>query len=95
MTARNEQERREAPSQALLGYDQMFQLFVNGIIGTKEFRNWLAARDDYFLSVRDADIDNEIDRKARIRSELYRDEDIRREAMQDLGIVEGLSDGRE
>jgi hypothetical protein len=48
--------------------DQMYNLFTTGVVGTKEFRNWLAAIDPTFAEVRDADVDNEIDRIARERS---------------------------
>lgn len=50
----------------------MYDLFLGGVIGTKELRGWLAAQDDVFAGVRDADVDNEIDRLARERAESIR-----------------------
>lgn len=52
--------------------DQMFQYFQAGALGTKEFRSWLAKYDETFSGVRDADVDNEIDRLARERAEAQR-----------------------
>jgi hypothetical protein len=51
-----------------LVYANMFELYSNGVIGTKEFRSWLAKVDANFASVRDADVDNEIDEQARERA---------------------------
>lgn len=45
----------------------MRQLFLEGVLGTKEFRSWLATADSSFAEVRDSDVDNEIDRVARDR----------------------------
>jgi len=53
----------------ILTVDQAYNLFVNGVLGTKEFRSWLASVDGNFAAVRDADIDNEIDELARRRRE--------------------------
>jgi hypothetical protein len=50
----------------------MFRLFQEGLIGTKEFRNWLTKVDEDFASVRDTGVDNEIDRIARERAEALR-----------------------
>jgi len=50
-----------------LTFDQMYQLFREGLIGTKEFRNWLERADKNFAAVRDADVDNRIDALARLR----------------------------
>lgn len=50
----------------------MYEFFVAGVIGTKEFRSWLAHVDPAFNQVRDADVDNEIDRLARERAEAVR-----------------------
>lgn len=50
----------------------MHGLFVDGVVGTKEFRNWLAKVDPNFGDIRDADVDNEIDRLARERAEELR-----------------------
>lgn len=47
--------------------EQMFRFFREGVVGTKEFRNWLAKVDETFKEVRDADVDNEIDTLARQR----------------------------
>jgi hypothetical protein len=47
----------------------MYDLFLGGVVGTKELRGWLAAQDPTFAAVRDADVDNEIDRLARERAE--------------------------
>lgn len=49
--------------------EQMFNFFKEGVLGTKEFRNWLAKNDESFASVRDPDVDNEIDDLARRRQE--------------------------
>lgn len=54
--------------------DQMWNFFVNGAVGTKEFRNWLAKQDSDFAEIRDADVDNEIDRIARERAERQRED---------------------
>lgn len=43
----------------------MLDLFNNGLIGTKEFRNWLAGVDANFKAIRDGSVDDEIDRAAR------------------------------
>lgn len=51
-----------------ISLDQMYNLFTTGVVGTKEFRNWLAKIDPFFSEVRDSDVDNEIDRIARERS---------------------------
>lgn len=53
--------------------EQMFQFFQAGALGTKEFRSWLAEYDENFSNVRDADVDNEIDRLARERAERQRE----------------------
>jgi hypothetical protein len=53
----------------------MYEFFVAGAIGTKEFRSWLAKVDPAFNQVRDADVDNEIDRLARDRAEALRSRD--------------------
>lgn len=50
--------------------DQMFDYFQAGAIGTKEFRSFLAQYDSRFESVRDPDVDNEIDANARRKREL-------------------------
>lgn len=50
--------------------DQMFLYFQNGAVGTKEFRSFLAKIDENFASVRDPDVDSEIDSEARRRQEL-------------------------
>lgn len=46
---------------------EMYSLFKDGVIGTKEFRSWLANNDPEFNKVRDPDVDNEIDANARER----------------------------
>lgn len=46
---------------------QMFEFFKNGVIGTKEFRNWLAKQDNAFAEIRDSSVDDEIDSLARQR----------------------------
>jgi hypothetical protein len=51
-----------------MSFEQAFDLFKGGVMGTKEFRNWLARKDQDFKEVRDADVDNEIDRLARERA---------------------------
>lgn len=53
----------------------MFKLYTGGVIGTKEFRSWLAKTCPVFNSVRDADVDNEIDRIARERAAVVRSEE--------------------
>jgi hypothetical protein len=61
----------------------MRMLFLEGVLGTKEFRSWLAAMDNSFEQVRDADVDNEIDRIARERqaNRLEEDRQIEQEAL--------------
>lgn len=54
----------------------MYDLFLGGIIGTKEFRSWLASNDTVFAAVRDADVDNEIDRLARERAQAIRNLEV-------------------
>jgi hypothetical protein len=56
-------------------------LFLEGILGTKEFRSWLAVVDSNFKTVRDADVDNEIDRQARERQEVRLEEERRQEEL--------------
>lgn len=46
----------------------MYECYKTGVLGTKEFRGWLASHDPTFAQVRDSDVDNEIDRLARERS---------------------------
>lgn len=55
----------------------MFQLFKNGLLGVKEFRNYLAERDETFKKVRDASIDNAIDQQARDLERLRSEEEER------------------
>ena len=50
-----------------LGFYEIQALFNDGIIGTKEFRNWLALSNDAFSEIRDADIDREIEHLAASR----------------------------
>lgn len=57
----------------------MRMLFLEGVLGTKEFRSWLAAIDKAFDGVRDADVDNEIDRIARERQSDRLEEERRQE----------------
>jgi len=52
-------------------------IFLEGVLGTKEFRSWLAKLDPSFEEVRDADVDNEIDRVARERREARLEEERR------------------
>ncbi len=62
------------PSDFELTFEQMDELFKGGLVGTKEFRNWLGRKDTDFASVRDADVDNEIDRVARYRADQLREQ---------------------
>lgn len=55
----------------------MRMLFLEGVLGTKEFRSWLAEIDESFKTVRDADVDNEIDRIARDRQAARLEEERR------------------
>lgn len=55
----------------------MRMIFLEGVLGTKEFRSWLAKLDPFFEQVRDADVDNEIDRVARERREARLEEERR------------------
>lgn len=57
-------------AQVVVSVDQMWTFYLNGAVGTKEFRNWLAKVDTAFSEIRDADVDNEIDSLARQRREL-------------------------
>jgi hypothetical protein len=43
-----------------LGFYEWLELFQQGIIGTREFRQLLHENNDKFASVRDSDIDREI-----------------------------------
>lgn len=52
----------------------MLDLYTRGVIGTKEFRSWLGKVSPTFSEVRDADVDNEIDRLARERAQEIREE---------------------
>ena len=53
--------------------DQMFSYFNERVIGTKEFRNFLAKIDDNFNAVRDSTVDDEIDRVARERAKVQQE----------------------
>jgi hypothetical protein len=48
----------------------VYDLYISGVLGTKEFRNWLAKKDQDFADVRDPDVDNQIDALARRREQL-------------------------
>lgn len=52
-----------------LTVDQMFEFFNQRVVGTKEFRNFLAKVDDSFAEVRDTQVDDEIDTQARMIAE--------------------------
>jgi hypothetical protein len=68
----------------ILGFDQAHTLLAEGVIGTKEFRNWLEKRDEFFRAIRDPDVDAEIVRLAALRSEQQEaDADILRQRRQD------------
>lgn len=49
--------------------EQMRQLYIDGVIGTKELRAWLSKKDEDFANVRDPHVDNMIDDIARKREE--------------------------
>jgi hypothetical protein len=54
----------------ILTFQHVYDLYMSGVMGTKEFRNWLAKKDDDFASVRDPDVDNQIDEMARRREQM-------------------------
>lgn len=41
-------------------FDQMLEVYDRGIIGTKEFREWLAQVHPTFGTIRDHDVDEDI-----------------------------------
>lgn len=49
--------------------EEMERFFLSGIVGTKELRGWLERVDPDFAAVRDADVDAEIARLAKMRQE--------------------------
>lgn len=53
----------------MLGYYEIERLYDRGIIGVKEFRNWLDNYNQGFHDVRDPDVDAEIDSIARGRQQ--------------------------
>ncbi len=74
MTNRSLEERVAALEQTVeqivgfntgLTVEQMFSFFNEHVVGTKEFRNFLAEKDATFAGVRDSSVDDEIDRNAR------------------------------
>lgn len=54
-------------SEQLLSFEEAMQLFERGLIGTIEFRNWLARSYHDFESVRDTDVDDDIRNMASLR----------------------------
>jgi hypothetical protein len=52
-----------------LTFEQMHILFTDGVIGYKEFRNWLSAQFTSFALARDSSVDNMLDEIARQRAE--------------------------
>jgi hypothetical protein len=70
--------------------EQQHTLFRDGVIGTKEFRNWLAKVDQVFGEVRDSDVDNEIDELARQRSEDRREDRYQAQVEKVAGELEGI-----
>ena len=48
----------------------MHQFYLSALVGTKEFRNWLALYDEAFKQVRDPDVDAQIDEQARRRKDI-------------------------
>lgn len=55
-----------------LTYEQMSYLHEKGVVGTIEFRNWLANFDKAFEKVRDEDVDNMIMERAHQIAASYR-----------------------
>lgn len=47
-----------------VSFEQMLEVYDRGIIGTKEFREWLAQVHPTFQTIRDHDVDEEIIRRA-------------------------------
>lgn len=69
--------------EVILGFNEAHTLLAEGVIGTKEFRNWLGKRDEFFRAIRDEDVDHEIERLAGLRAEQQAaDQDILRERRQ-------------
>lgn len=52
-------------------FDQMVKVYELGIIGTKEFREWLSLVHPTFGTVRDRDVDDEIVLRARYNRQAY------------------------
>jgi hypothetical protein len=53
-----------------LFFNEMLEAYDKGIIGTVEFRSWMAKYDENFEAVRDSDVDDDIRENARRRKEL-------------------------
>lgn len=51
----------------------MYQIWAAGLMGYKEFRSWLALESEAFASVRDPEIDAQLDEIARERAIRRRD----------------------
>lgn len=51
-------------------WEQIHTMFLDGVIGTKEYRNWLEQVDPFFQRIRDTEVDNQIDQLARERARL-------------------------
>lgn len=58
---------REEEFESISNKRYMLEAWMQGLVGSKEFRSWLADTDPIFKGVRDPDVDNEIDRLARER----------------------------
>jgi hypothetical protein len=65
------------PPKDLSQLEFMFELFKAGLIGVKEYRNYLAESDEVFQKIRDASIDNSIDERAREMARLREEEEQR------------------
>jgi len=61
----------QAPPELAITPAFMYDLYQAGVVGTKEFRNFLAKIDPRFAEIRDPDVDNQIDEEARRRYQLF------------------------
>ena len=52
-----------------LSFEEAMSLFDKGLVGTIEFRNWLARMYPDFATVRDSDVDDDIRSMAKMRQD--------------------------
>lgn len=51
-------------------FEQMLEVYDRGVIGTKEFREWLSKVHPTFGEIRDHDVDDEIIQRAELNRRL-------------------------